>query len=184
MHEEADTLSRVYSVSRFWGEGRTDGNQWRCMQRAAYGEGRWESRGLTTEGRREVDSPRQHWQSQMIHRTQPCSLCAKGPGRGLLNRPPAPNNNRFTSAVKSATQQTGSKAGEERHWESLTSKLSQMPLATFPRVLASRGATSMRSAHLRSSMWRTGSERRFHICQKKAMGAINPVTQSVCVRRG
>lgn len=112
MHEEADTLSRVYSVSRFWGEGRTDGNQWRCMRRAAYGEGRWESRGLTTEGRREVDSPRQHWQSQMIHRTQPCSLCAKGPGQGLLNRP-APNNNRFTSAVKSATQQTGARLGRK-----------------------------------------------------------------------
>lgn len=57
------------------------------MQRAAYGEGRWESRGLTTEGKGEVDSPRQHWQRQMIHQTQTCSLCAKGPGQELLNRP-------------------------------------------------------------------------------------------------
>lgn len=48
------------------------------------------------------------------------------------------------------------------------SKLSQMPLATFPRVLASRGATSMRSAHLRRSMWRTGSDRHFHISHSSA----------------
>lgn len=86
--------------------------------------------------------------------------------------------------VKSAAQQTGSKAGENRHQESLTSKLSQMPLATFPRVLASRGATTMRSAHLRRSMWRTGSERRFHICQKKETGVTNPVTLSMRVGRG
>lgn len=46
----------------------------------------------------------------------------------------------------------------------LTSRLSQMPLATFASVLASRGATTMRSAQRRSSMCRTGSERPFHSC--------------------
>lgn len=63
--------------------------------------------------------------------------------------------------------------------ESLTSKLSQMPLATFPSVLASRGDTSMRSAHLRRSMWRTGSDRHFHIWQREGSGVTGPAILSV-----
>lgn len=70
------------------------------------------------------------------------------------------------------------------HRESLTSKLSQMPLATFPRVLASRGATSMRSAHLRRSMWRTGSDRCFHIWRMKRNGVAGQIALSVCRGRG
>lgn len=53
-----------------------------------------------------------------------------------------------------------------------------MPLATFPRVLASRGATSMRSAHLRRSMWRTGSDRHFHIWQREGNGVTKLATLS------
>lgn len=40
-------------------------------------------------------------------------------------------------------------------------RLSQSPFAAFASVLAESGASRSTSAHLRSSMWRTGSSRLF-----------------------
>lgn len=49
----------------------------------------------------------------------------------------------------------------------LTSRLSQMPLAIFPRVLASSGAIRNRSAQRLSSMCNTGSDLWVHSWKKK-----------------
>lgn len=56
----------------------------------------------------------------------------------------------------------------------LTSRLSQMPLASFASVFASSGATSIRSAHRLSSMCRTGSERPRHSCGQHNVQVTQP----------
>lgn len=58
----------------------------------------------------------------------------------------------------------GRRENSQAELQLLTSRLSQMPFASFASVFASRGATNIRSAHRLSSMCRTGSERPFHIC--------------------
>jgi len=51
----------------------------------------------------------------------------------------------------------------QQMWTKPTSRLSDMPFAIFARVLASRGAITIMSAHRRSSICSTGSVRSFHI---------------------
>ena len=66
-----------------------------------------------------------------------------------------------TSAFQSTNQTTS------QLFRLHTSRLSQIPLATLARVLASKGAMTRRSACRRSSMCKTGSSLVFHACGNK-----------------